>query len=162
MEPPESSLDLPSFTPATCTKSIFTCAWGFYGSDAFTSSFNDSYVEIVHWRPNLFKVPFGKAGKSFVFELARLYRVFASSSSLESIATKVAVVLPTLLLQKPSSKSKKHNTYLERRLNSWLDGNLNDLSEGRTIQRRIPKSNQGDGQKSLTRSFVNLMIDGKT
>ena len=80
--------------------------WGQSDSDTFTSAFNAAYGEIVHWRPNLFKVTYGKAGKSFVSELARLYKAFASSSAMESIAMKAAIVLPILLLQKPTSKSK--------------------------------------------------------
>ena len=78
---------------------------------------------------------------------------------------KAAIVLPTLLLQKPSSKSKpkEHIVCLDRRLSTWLDGNLNDLVlEGRTIQQRIPKSQPQDSQKHLARSFTNLMFEGKT
>lgn len=96
---------------------------------------------------------------------ADLHVAFASCSAMESIAMKAAIVLPILLLQKPSSKSKakEHSNCLERRLRTWLDGDLNDLvSEGRTIQRRIPKSYPGDGQKRLARSFANLMFEGKT
>ena len=77
---------------------------------------------------------------------------------------KAAVVLPTLL-QKPSSKSKakEHSVCLDRRLSTWLDGNLNDLLlEGRTIQQRIPKSQLQDSQKCLAHSFANLMFEGKT
>lgn len=48
-------------------------------------------------------------------------------------------------------------------MNTWLDGDLSDLLlEGRTIQRRIPKSNPEDSQKRLSRSFANLMFQGKT
>ena len=98
-------------------------------------------------------------------ELARLYKAFASSSAMESIAMKAAVVLPILMLQKPSSKSKvkEHSTCLERRMKCWLDGDLKDLlSEGRTIQRRIPKSSTRDNEQRLARSFANLMFEGKT
>ena len=52
---------------------------------------------------------------------------------------------------------------LDRRLRTWLDGDLNDLLlEGRTIQRHIPKSHPEDSQKCLARSFANLMFEGKT
>ena len=84
---------------------------------------------------------------------------------MESIAMKAAVVLPTLLLQKPSSKSKakEHSACLDVWLSTWLDGNLNDLLlEGRTIQQHIPKSQPEDSQKRLARSFANLMFEGKT
>ena len=32
----------------------------------------DAYTEIVHRRKNVFSVPYGNAGKSFVSELSRL------------------------------------------------------------------------------------------
>ena len=85
---------------------IFTL--GFCDSVNFINSLNVAYNEVVHWRPNLLKVPFGKVGKSFVSELTRMYKAFVSSSGMESIAIKAAIVLhaPILLLQKPSSKSK--------------------------------------------------------
>ena len=43
---------------------------------------NDAYDEIVHWRMNLFSVPFGSQGKCFITELARLYRFVTIGSSL--------------------------------------------------------------------------------
>ena len=159
---PESvSLELPDFRPVADA----TFSWGSSDSANFINSLNDVYDEIVHWKPNLFKVPYGKAGKSFVFELARLYKAFASRSALECIALKAAVVLPILVLQKPSSKSKakEHSTCLVRRLSTWQDGDLSDLLwEGRTIQQRIPKPNSKDSQQRLARSFANLMFEGKT
>ena len=141
-----------------------TFTWGPCVSVTFINSLN-TYSKVVHWRPNLFKVPFGKAGKSFVSELARLYKAFASSSAMESITMKAAIVLPTLLLQKPSfkSKAKEHSVCLDRWLNTWLNGDLNDfLLERRSIQQPIPKSPPQDSQKRLACSFANLMFEGKT
>ena len=46
------------------------------------------------------------AGKTFVSKLAIMYKALVSSSAMETIVMKVAVVLPILLLQKPSPKSK--------------------------------------------------------
>jgi len=40
---------------------------------------------------NLFKVPLGNVGKSFVAELSRLYNAFASGSALESIVLIAAI-----------------------------------------------------------------------
>ncbi len=88
---------------------------------------------------------------------------------MESIALKAAVVLPILILQKPSAKSKvkEHNICIERRLRAWLNGDLQDLiREGKVIQRRIPKPNQDSGRKQRTsvvaRSFSKLMFEGNT
>ena len=44
---------------------------------------------------------FASIGKSFVIELARFYRAFATTSALEGIALKAATVLTVLALQTP-------------------------------------------------------------
>ena len=67
---------------------------------------NEIYEEIVHWRRNLFKVPSGKAGKAFVTEIDHLLCANAEAEALEAIALKAAMILPALLLQKPSASSK--------------------------------------------------------
>ena len=86
-----------------------------------TDALNAAYAEAAHWRMKLFKVPYGKAGKSFVSKLARLFQAFAIGSALESIAMKAATFMPILLLQKPArkSKAKYHITCLERQLSTW-------------------------------------------
>ena len=56
----------------------------------------------------------------------------------KDIALKILLVMPTLLLQKPSykSKSKNHSAYVARRLDSWERGDFDALmNEGRTIQK---------------------------
>lgn len=109
---PEDDFALPHFTPMA--DPVFT--WGEYDSTVFTTTLNIAYAEAVHWKMNLFKVPYGKAGKAFVSELARLFKAFATSSALESIALKAATLAPILLLQKPArkSKAKDHIICLER------------------------------------------------
>uniref|UniRef100_A0A1X7SUI9 Tesmin/TSO1-like CXC domain-containing protein n=1 Tax=Amphimedon queenslandica TaxID=400682 RepID=A0A1X7SUI9_AMPQE len=64
------------------------------------------YDRAVHWIPNLFKVPHGKSGKSFVQELSLLFRAYAEASAKESIALKAAFLFPLLVLQKPFRSSK--------------------------------------------------------
>ena len=138
------SPELPTFSPVA--DAFFS--WGPLDSSTFVQLLNAAYDEVVHWKPNLFRVPYGKAGKSFVSELARLYKAFASVSAMECIAMKATVVLPILMLQKPSSRSniKEHIICLERRLTKWFNGDLEDLLlEGRTIQVRIPRSNVTTG-----------------
>jgi hypothetical protein len=111
------------------------------------------------------EVPVAKSGKEFVRELSRLFSAFASASSMESIALKATVVMPILLLQKPHrrSKTKDHIACLERRLQAWKEGNLNELTlEGRTIQSRLSKSDKPMATQNISRSFANLMFAGKT
>ena len=51
--------------------------WGEHSGQAIFDVINSSYEEVIHWKPNLFLVPFGSAGTSFVKELARLFQAFA-------------------------------------------------------------------------------------
>lgn len=43
----------------------------------------DIQEEIVHWKRNLFKVPSGRAGKSFIRERTRMFRAYTDVSALE-------------------------------------------------------------------------------
>ena len=63
-------------------------------------------------------VPVGKAGKEFINEITRLLKAWVDDPSLKDIAFKAIMVLPGLLLQKPSknSKTNDHCTALQRRL----------------------------------------------
>ena len=91
--------DLPHF----CSAAEPNFVWGEVDGMAFGRALNRVYDETVHWSRNLFKIPSGKAGKTFVRELSRLFRAFADRSALESVAMKAAMVMPALLLQKPNS-----------------------------------------------------------
>ena len=105
-------------------------------------SIQAAYSEIVHWRQNLFTVPYGSAGKAFVKEMTRLLRAFSEQSSLEGIAVKASMVLPTLILQRPhqTSRAKDHVKCLSRRMPAWRLGLIDELGrEDRTIQQCLPK-----------------------
>ena len=69
-----------------------------------------AYFDVVHWQKNTFTLPFGKAGKGFVFELSRLLRAYVDGTAPESIALMATIALSVLLLQKPlyHSKQKVH------------------------------------------------------
>ena len=84
----------------------------------FSEQIGNIYDEITRFRKNLFKIPTGKAGKAFVAELCFWLHEFNIDGPLNSIALKTFMVLPTLLLQKPSarSKAKDHSECLQRRL----------------------------------------------
>ena len=153
--------------PVPAADPLFT--WGPHDGQSFIETVTAAYDEVVHWRPNLFLVPFGNAGKQFVLELARLYRAFAEGSALESIALKATTVLTILALQRPfrNSKAKTHSHYLGRRLTTWLNGDLQDLlCEGRTIQSRCFKASsagrsKASHQPNIARKFANMMFQGK-
>ena len=86
--------------------------WGPHEGVEFCTLVDMAYEEVVHWRRNIFQVPSGSAGKSFVLELARLFQAYADSSSLECIAMKAITIAQVLLLQKPSRSSKSKTTLL--------------------------------------------------
>jgi hypothetical protein len=125
-----------------------------------------AYDEVIRWRRNLFMTPSGKAGDAFVSELARLYRSYGESTTLEPIAIMAAMAMPSLLLQKPfaRSKTKDHIKCLEKRLEMWKEGRISELVvEGRCIQQRLGfrRSTKDDENEKLCRTFSTLMRQGK-
>ena len=110
-------------------------------------------------------IPFGKTGKSFVRELAKLHQAFADQSALLSIALMACSVMQPLLLQKPykQSKAKDHSICLGRRLDLWRKGCFADLlNECRCIQQHLrnPQS-RSSGSHDISRLFDHLMSEGK-
>ena len=155
---PTTVNDLPAYLPSTSAN----FKWGEVDGESFVRSITAIYDEIVHWKRNLFKTPSGKAGRMFAQELARLFIAYAESSALENISLKAAMVMPTLLLQKPHQRSKLR-THLERRLNLWSQGNLEDLmNEARTIQKNSTRMHhKGQQPQDTARRFAKLMMQGK-
>lgn len=130
---------------------------------AFVASIDEAYAEVVYWRQNQFMLPSGKEGKAFVCELARMFQLYGESSPLERIALKCAMILPSLVLQKPHprSRSADHVKAVHRRLQKWKNGDISDLLyEGRTIQQRLPERKQVDEEK-FAKVFTSLMFRGK-
>ena len=91
--------------------------WGDFTYSVFSDNLDHVYEKIVFMRQNLFKVPSGAAGKKYIREITRLISSWNTNSNLKDIAWKCVMVMPALLLQKPSSKSKakEHKEALQRR-----------------------------------------------
>ena len=143
---PESLPDFVVVQPATFK-------WGETEGEAFRQDIQESYNQILHWRRNLFKVPSGQAGKSFVRELTRMFKSYAEASVFECVALQAAMFVPALLLQKPHPKfkAKEHSVHLNRKLKQWMNANIIDLlNEGRVIQQRSDRQHQ---QRSCEPSF---------
>ena len=122
------------------------------------------YSEIVHWRHNVFKIPSGKQGKAFVYEMACLFNAYAEASSMEGVAIKAARVFPALVLQKPfkASRSKDHSKCLERRMKEWEAGHFLALfDEAKAIQARLSANTIPQQSKPIARKFAELMMSGK-
>ena len=140
---------------------------GDIGGEACTQQLCLVYSEIVHWKKNLFYVPSGSAGKSFVWELARLFRSFAENTALEPVSMYAAMTMPQLLLQKPTpnSRCKENGAHLERRLGLWKSGNFAALvEESRAIQYRLSNQNRRMNQDhdNVALTFSKLMFQGRT
>ena len=82
---------------------------------------------------------------------------------LKSIALKVIYVIPALLLEKPSSKSKARNHLiaLERQLKLCNEGNINELlDESKEIQKKLPSTNNPMNLQKMSMKFKHLMQKG--
>ena len=135
--------NLPSFNLSTLT----TFEWCGSPSPAVLELLDQPYFQVVHWKPNLFTVPSGNLGKSFVSELASLLHSFSDQSALEPFALKAAMLIPNLLLQKPHNESKLSfqvvRSCLQRQLDLWLKGDFLALfNEVIVIQKHISASHR--------------------
>ncbi len=151
---------LPTHTPSSPPNFV----WGSLDGEQFATLLDTTYTKVVHWRRNCFSVPFSNVGKDFVNELSRLYLAYGSASALETVALKATIVLPILLLQKPSkrSKTKDHIKCVQRRMVQWRNGDLEELmKEGMALQSRLPRDRPNRPRDSLASSFANLMFKGK-
>jgi hypothetical protein len=139
--------------------------WGEIEGHAFRCKIDLAYAEIVQWRRNVFKVPSGKVCKAFVAELGRLFRAYAENSPLEQVALKCVMTMPALLLQRPhqKAKTKEHVACLERRLESWVKGDIDILlHECRTVQSQLPNCpSSGRSESQIAHTFAKFTFEGK-
>jgi len=89
------------------------------------------------------QIPRGKAGKTLIAEVTCPIRLFNTNKRWESVAIHMLQVFLPLILQKPSLKSKnrEHVKYLNKRMEWWKHGKLEELiSECEAIQTRLKRS----------------------
>ena len=156
---PVGTFCIPDFIPC---KDIKSAVWGNLKGNDISAQIRNAYDKIVAWKKNLFKLPGGKCGKSFVSEVAHLIDLWVDKSTSESVALTAVHVFIPLMLQKPSKKSKNrdHVRYLNERLEKWKKGDLVALiNEGEAIQKRLRSYKQTP--QEAQKSFVRLMIHGK-
>ena len=79
-----------------------TFMWGNKPGKEFIRDLDVVYNKIVFYRQNLFKLPLGSAGKDYIRETTRLIKSWTSKSELKNVARKCIMIMPCLLLQKPS------------------------------------------------------------
>ena len=121
------------------------------------------YAQIVYWRKNLFLLPTEKAGKLFIDELTKLFNAWIDDSTLKKIAITGVMIMPSLLLQKPSkeSKSKDHPKSLEQRIELWQSGDLLELlQESLKILRNLKYVKGSKSVAHISKIFVEEMQNG--
>ena len=137
--------------------------WGEMRGSTIEKDLVHIYEKVVFWRRNLFMMPNGSSGKAYIRETTRLLNSWSENSPLKDCAMRAIHVMPALLLQKPSkrSKSKEHVEALERRLESWKKGDLLKLfEEAEAIQSRLPIDNGKRDMAATSRRFKELMQKG--
>ena len=137
--------------------------WGEIKGSEFQKLIDSSYEKVVYWKKNLFMLPSGGTGKSFIREVTRLLNAWVEDSPLKTISMKAIHIMPALLLQKPSknSKAKDHVRALERRFALWQKGEIEALvREAETLQSRLPKPTSKRTIKSLSKQFKDKMEKG--
>ena len=83
-----------------------------------------------------------------------------SDSPLKDTAFKATLVMPSLLLQKPSqkSRSREHLKSLERRMDSLTSGEILDLLyEGETTRKGLRLSNTPSTVADISKNFTREM-----
>ena len=102
--------------PINISKNLYK--WGDYNGHVFEKNLNVIYDIIVYWKKNLFMLPTGRAGKDYIDEITRLLNAWIQDSAMKHITFKAIMVMPSLILQKPSrnSKVKDHSEALRRRM----------------------------------------------
>ena len=127
------------------------------------NAINQVYDKVVFWRKNLFLLPTGSAGKKYIEETTRLMNEWLQDSPMKDICFKAIMLMPNLLLQKPSrnSKSKDHLLALERRLELWKRGELHELFfEGETIQASLKSIKKISSISEISKKFKEQMSKG--
>ena len=163
---PSPSVSLDQISPTPTPKTIDeqpNFKWGTNDGKTVIDSINTVYEKIVFWRKNHFLLPTGAAGKRYINETTRLIHSIIDSSPLKEGAMKAIMIMPSLLLQKPSrsSKSKDHNAALKRRMDLWENGDINELMiEGETIQQNLKSFNGKKTIEETSKRFIEKMSKG--
>ena len=100
--------NLPLYTNAS---SIVKSLTNTLNGHEFVETIYRVYNEIAQWRKNLLQLPSRKAAKMFIWELTSWLE--HRTEILKSIAVKVYMILPSLLLLKPNPNSKARENHCQ-------------------------------------------------
>ena len=83
----------------------------------------------ITWKKNLFMVPSGQRGKTFIREVTQHLEEFARGTKHQIVSMSSIIIKPVLLLQKPrfETKAKEHSALLEQRFHQWKQGDISEL-----------------------------------
>ena len=137
--PPREVLPLAAHSLPTYDRARDDYIWGDRSAEVVTPLMEAAYQEVMHWRPNLFVPPVGKAANDLVSEMTRLITNFVEKTAFERIALTAFFLLPHLVLQLPASRraAAKRKAML-RRMEMWRAGKIFNRrpSRGRTSDSR--------------------------
>ena len=102
----QPTVQLPEFLPTA--NPAFT--WESQGSESFSHSLNAMYAEVVHWKMNYFKVPYGNTRKSFVSELARLFTPLPLAQHWNPLHSRQLQLCPSYFSRSPPKIQKRKTT----------------------------------------------------
>ena len=127
---------------------------------------DDAYEQTVFFKQNLMHIPSGNVTKQFISELTSwITELNNRNSRLNSHAMKAFMVLPDLLLQKPTrrSKAKDNSQALKRRLDEWNKGNIRGLlKEAKQVQSKLDAYHKSHRSiEAIAKTFSSLINDGK-
>ena len=108
-------------------------------------------------------LPTGEAGKDYIDEITRLLNEWIQDSAMKQIPCNVIMVMPSLILQKPSrnSKAKDHSEAIQRRMILWQSGDLLQLfKEAETIEKGQKDSIKQKSIAQLSKKFVEYVNKG--
>ena len=152
----------PSFPSFVKTPDPTPAIWGSLKGLEISKTFESAYDEVIKWKKNLFKVPSGAQGKAYIKATSKVIKFYVNNSPLQNVAMTALMVMPALLLQKPSkrSKAKDHIRHLEDRLKLWEKGDIKGLiKEGKAIQKRLTSGKFTP--QHTHKVFSKLMLQGK-
>ena len=89
----------------------------------------DAYERIAFWKRNLFVLPTGTTAKKYVTETTKQINNRTNYSPYKDIAFKTIHIMHNLLLQtsSKSSKAKDHLKVLEKIIDLWRNGKIDEL-----------------------------------
>ena len=68
----------------------------------YSAAINSAYEQLVYWKKNLYGLPKGATGKSFISEKTKLINEWSSKSPNRDICLKAMMVIPNLIHQRTS------------------------------------------------------------